>query len=232
MRIRQFRYAVDNFGYLLYGRRLALAIDGGAVDAICAFVERRSLTLAWVANTHRHPDHTTGNRALLAKSGATHLDMATLRRTPELQLEDERVEILQTPGHTDDAVTFFTGEALVTGDTLFNGTVGNCFSGDLEAFFRSIKRLCAFPPATRIYAGHDYVTAAMAFARQVEPANPAVDAFLKRYDPAHVYSSLAEEMEVNPYLRFNADSVVAALQRRGLAVDSEYARWQSLMSLE
>ncbi len=39
MNIKQFRYSSDNLGYLIYGKDSALAIDGGAVQAILDFVK-------------------------------------------------------------------------------------------------------------------------------------------------------------------------------------------------
>jgi len=68
MNIKQFRYAADNFSYLVYGQRFALAIDGGAVQEILTFVETHGLNLTDVTNTHSHPDHTAGTQELLDDS--------------------------------------------------------------------------------------------------------------------------------------------------------------------
>jgi hydroxyacylglutathione hydrolase len=146
-------------------------------------------------------------------------------------LDDEPVQPYHTPGHTTDSITFHVDKALITGDTLFNGTVGNCFSGDLKSFYHSIKKLMAWPPETLVYAGHDYVRDAMAFARTLEPDNPAIDEFLQAYDPGHVCSCLADELRVNPYVRFNTDAIRALLERKGLPVATEYERWESIMSV-
>lgn len=232
MKIKQFRYGPDNFSYLIYGKKAAVAVDGGAVEEILAFVGGKGLTLAVVANTHAHADHTLGNRAILERTAAEHLDYRTLTGRGRIELEGETIHVLRTPGHTDDSVTFDCGHALVTGDTLFNGTIGNCFSGDLEGFFGSIKKLMAFPEETVIYAGHDYVRDSMAFARILEPGNADIDTFLKNYDPGHVRSKLSEEFRVNPYLRFNAPEMVAVLAQKGLPGETEYQRWESIMSIE
>ena len=121
---------------------------------------------------------------------------------------------------------------LITGDTLFNGTVGNCFSGDLKRFYDSIKLLMGFPGETIIYAGHDYVQESMAFAKNLEPDNRDIDLFLKKYDPEHVYSTIDEELKINPYLRFNESKIITLLKSKGLPVATEYERWESLMSIE
>ena len=232
MNIKQFRYSSDNLSYLIYGKELAVAIDGGAVEAILVFIADKGLNLKFVTNTHAHADHTVGNQRLLSGSGAVYLDNNTLRKNRFFELEGARIDVLHTPGHTDDSVTFQLDNTLITGDTLFNGTVGNCFSGDLQGFFRSIKMLMAFPVETVIYAGHDYISESMAFARALEPGNRHIDAFLENYDSTHVHSTLQEEFKVNPFLRFNDEIIVLILRAKALPVGSEYERWTSIMSIE
>jgi len=136
------------------------------------------------------------------------------------------------PSGMDVSGAVLTGGVLITGDTLFNGTVGNCFSGDQRAFFRSIKRLLALPGDTLIYAGHDYVRDSVAMAEQLEPDNRDIERFRQAYDPGHVYSTLAEELKVNPYLRFNAPAIIALLRENELPHATEEERWLSLMSIE
>ncbi|MCX7634420.1 MAG: hydroxyacylglutathione hydrolase [Syntrophales bacterium] len=233
LHIEQFRYYRDNLAYLIFGKREALAIDGGAWEDILSFCQRWGLKLRYVMNTHDHYDHTEGNEPLLAHSGATYVDHRPLSDGSRLTLEDGEITVYRTPGHTDDSVCFHTDHVLITGDTLFNGTVGNCFSGDLGAFYCSLKRLASLPRETRIYAGHDYVREAMAAARAMEPTNPHRDHFLRvTYDPHHVCSTLADELLINPYLRLSEPAIVSFLASLGLPHTTEEARWHSLMSLD
>ena len=233
LKVMQFRYSVDNLGYLLYGMDSAMAIDGGAAEAILSFVAEHGLSLFYVANTHNHSDHTSGNDILLRRSKAQFLSGQDLRGLGgKLVFAGNPIRIIPTPGHTEDSLCFCTGEALIAGDTLFNGTIGNCFSGDLEAFYRSIQVLMALPDETVIYAGHDYVRDSMAYAKTIEPENKAIDDFLGRYDPNRVYSTLADEKKMNPYFRFNEPGIVSLLAKRGLPIGTEWERWHSLMSIE
>lgn len=229
--IRQFRYSTDNLAYVIHGRSKAVAIDGGATEEILSYLSDKGLDLAYVTNTHEHPDHTPGNNRLLEKTGATAIKPLDAAAKQHIKIENEPVHVHHTPGHTLDSVTFQIDARIITGDTLFNGTIGNCFSGDLKAFYNSIKKLMALPGQTVVYAGHDYVTYSMAFARIVEPDNPHIDQFLKAYDPAHVFSTLDDEKRINPYLRFNDPDMIRILEFRELPTSTEYERWESIMSL-
>jgi hydroxyacylglutathione hydrolase len=230
--IAQLRYGPDNLAYIVHANGEAMAIDGGAANEILAFIRDRRLELRFVTNTHDHGDHTPGNAALLKASRAALLEPSALSRKPTpIALGGGRVEVIPTPGHSRDSVSFYTGAAAITGDTLFNFTIGNCFTGDLDAFHTSIRTLMALPGATLVYAGHASVRAPLAFAARLEPGNPEIAHALSRHDPRHVVSTLAEERRVNPYLRFDEPSIAALLASRGLPVATERDRWRSLMSI-
>jgi hydroxyacylglutathione hydrolase len=230
--IRQFRHGADNLGYVIHGRREALVVDGGAVEEILGYAEGRGLRVRLVANTHGHADHTSGNAALLQKTAAKYLPPGVLGEGEKIAFEDETVTVMRTPGHTKDSICFVAGPHLISGDTLFNGTIGNCFSGDLSAFYLTVKSLMALPPQTIVYAGHDYVRDSIAFAKRLEPENPHLDSFLSRYDPRPVFSTVEEEFRINPYFRFNAEPIIDLLRRRNLPLATEEERWRSLMSIE
>jgi glyoxylase-like metal-dependent hydrolase (beta-lactamase superfamily II) len=70
------------------------------------------------------------------------------------------VRVLHTPGHTPACAAYLIGDALFAGDTLFmpdSGTARADFpGGDARQLYRSIKRLLALPPATRLFVCHDY----------------------------------------------------------------------------
>lgn len=230
--LTQFRYGSDNFAYVVNGPKTAVAIDPGAVDDILEFLETKGLTLSHVINTHTHPDHTLGNAELISRSGAMHLDFQTLLEVGRVDIDGEPLLVHHTPGHMDDCLTFENQGRLITGDTLFNGTVGTCFSGDMKGFFRAITFLLSFPDETKIYAGHDYVKESMAFARTIEPDNEEeIARYIGLYDPAHVVSTLADERLANPFVRFNEKNLIDAMKRIGLPIASELERWNSVMEL-
>jgi len=232
LNIEQLRYDADNFSYLIYGKKHAMAIDGGAWQDILVFLKSNSLKLTIVTNTHGHFDHISGNDELLKSTKAQFLNFADYSDDREVIIDGEKIFVWRTPGHTADSVCFYTGSALISGDTIFNGTIGNCFTGDLKNFYLSIKRLMELPAETIIYAGHDYIHNSLVFARHLEPDNKDIDSFRNYYDSGHVCSTMADERRINPYLRFNEESIIKLLQKRGLPCATEWERWKSLMSIE
>lgn len=232
LHVVQFPYAQDNLGYLIFGPREAMAVDGGAWQDILAFVREHNLSLLHVTHTHLHHDHTEGSEHLLERSSARPLSFHELQDGSLITLDGEPVRVYRTPGHSIDSICFHAGRYLLSGDTLFNGTIGNCFSGNLRAFYESIRRLMALPEDTVVFPGHDYVAPAIAFARYLEPENGDIDAYVGNYDPNCVYSLLRDEFKVNPYLRFNDPKIIDILKKRGLPVGTEWERWQSMMAIE
>lgn len=232
MNIQQFRYASDNLGYLVYGEKHAVAVDGGNPDEMVGFARAKGLEITLVTNTHTHPDHTLGNAMLLEKTAARFLDCREFSHGQKIEIEPGQVlEVLKTPGHTRDSVCFKGDGFLITGDTLFNATVGNCFSGDLAGFYRSLKLIMALPAETRIFAGHDYVTESLAAAWSLDKDNPDIGRYEKKYTPDLVVSTLADELKVNPYLRFNAPALVRRLEERSMQCGTEEERFASLMEI-
>jgi len=233
LNVEQFRYGNDNFAYLIYGTQQAMAIDGGAWKEILSFLNQRNLLLKMVTNTHAHYDHTSGNDPLIQSTGADFLKPGHFPDNHGIMIDEEPVIVYRTPGHTDDSVCFHTGNFLIAGDTLFNGTIGNCFSGNQQNFYSSIKRLMTLPDETVIFAGHDYIRDSLAFARHLEPDNRHIELFRNTYrSRTPVYSTLAEERRINPYLRFNEPSIMNLLKKRNLPLSTEWERWNSLMSIE
>ncbi len=74
-----------------------------------------------------------------------------------LQLGDETIEVLHTPGHSKGSVCYRCGnDFLLTGDTLFDEGYGryDLWGGNLGELTASLASLRALPAALRIYPGH------------------------------------------------------------------------------
>ena len=84
-----------------------------------------------------------------------------VREGDELPLGDLTISVLHTPGHTPACVTYLIGDAAFVGDTLFMPDYGTARAdfpgGDAATLYRSIQRILALPPQTRVFVGHDYL---------------------------------------------------------------------------
>ena len=166
-----------NFSTLLASPRTgecAVVDPAFEVDRLLREVEQRGWRVSAILITHTHHDHIDGVAALAAATGAPAYvgagELEALRRAaPQATLHPidheavlliggERLTALATPGHTLDARSYYTGEAVATGDTLFVGGCGRTDfpGGDAPTLFGSLQRLAALPEETRVYPGHDY----------------------------------------------------------------------------
>jgi glyoxylase-like metal-dependent hydrolase (beta-lactamase superfamily II) len=70
------------------------------------------------------------------------------------------IEVIHTPGHTPACVTYAISDAAFVGDTLFMPDYGTARcdfpGGDARTLYRSIRRILALPPSTRLFTAHDY----------------------------------------------------------------------------
>jgi glyoxylase-like metal-dependent hydrolase (beta-lactamase superfamily II) len=70
------------------------------------------------------------------------------------------IEVMHTPGHTPACVTYRIGDAAFIGDTMFMPDYGTARcdfpGGDAAQLYRSLKRILALPPQTRLFLCHDY----------------------------------------------------------------------------
>lgn len=84
-----------------------------------------------------------------------------VREGEVLPLGEIDIAVLHTPGHTPACMTYLVGDAAFVGDTLFMPDYGTARAdfpgGDAAMLYRSIRKILALPPATRIFVGHDYL---------------------------------------------------------------------------
>ena len=160
------------YSYLLASRRggEALIIDPvlEKVERYLQLIRELDLTLVKAIDTHLHADHVTGLGALRDKTHCitvmgeqSKADVISMRLADgdKLTIEGLSLDVLYTPGHTDDSYSFHMEDRVFTGDTLLiRGTGRTDFqNGDPRAQYESIfGRLLKLPDSTLVYPAHDY----------------------------------------------------------------------------
>jgi sulfur dioxygenase len=160
------------YTYLLASRHggEALIIDPvlERVDRYLQLVRELDLRLVKAVDTHLHADHVTGLGALRDRTHCitvmgeqSHADIVSMRVTEgdRISIEGLSLDVLYTPGHTDDSYSFLLADRIFTGDTLLiRGTGRTDFqNGDPRAQYDSIfNKLMKLPNATLVYPAHDY----------------------------------------------------------------------------
>jgi len=78
----------------------------------------------------------------------------------EFRIGSLPVRVMHVPGHTPACIAYLVADAAFVGDTLFMPDYGTARcdfpGGDARTLWRSIRRLLALPPETRIFTCHDY----------------------------------------------------------------------------
>jgi len=164
-------------------------IDAAPSDAIVEYVHKEKLGVEWILETHAHADHVTGAQYIKSKLGGkvaigegiravqAHFGPVFNLGAPfaadghqfdklfadgdTFKIGEQECEVIATPGHTNDSVSYKIGSAIFVGDSMFMPDFGTARcdfpGGDAERLYDSIQRILAFPGDTRLYMCHDYM---------------------------------------------------------------------------
>lgn len=160
------------YSYLLASRAggEAMIIDPvlEKVDRYLQLIAELDLKLVKAVDTHLHADHITGLGALRDRTRCvtvmgenTKADVVSMRLAEgdKLAIEGVSLDVLYTPGHTDDSYSFLMNDRVFTGDTLLiRGTGRTDFqNGDARMQYESIfGKLLRLPDETMVFPAHDY----------------------------------------------------------------------------
>lgn len=229
----------DNYIWLLQqDTTSAIAVvDPGDATPVIEHLERHGLTLDTILVTHHHHDH-TGGLAELAKRylpriiGPHNAKIKELTETvgegDSFSLLGRRVEVLETPGHTLDHITFLlpgTPSLLFCADTLFCGGCGRLFEGTPEQMFNALERFKQFSDDTLVFGAHEYTLANLAFAQAAEPDNAERDALKLECQRARelgrptLPTTIGRERAINPFMRTDQPAIQKQAATQGEATD-------------
>ena len=220
------------YSYLIASRRggEALIVDPvlEKVDRYLQLMRELDLRLVKAVDTHLHADHITGLGALRDRTHCitvmgeqSSVDVVSMRIADgdKLRIEGVSMDVIYTPGHTDDSYSFLMQDRVFTGDTLMiRGTGRTDFqNGDPRAQYQSLfGRLLRLPDETLVYPGHDYKGDTVSTIAEERAFNPRLQ--VKSIDE---YVALMNGLNLsNPKMM---DVAVPANMRQGLHQD-EVAR--------
>ncbi len=229
------------YSYLLASRAggEALIIDPvlEKVERYIQLMRELDLRLVKAVDTHLHADHITGLGALRDRTHCitvmgerTKADVVSIRLADgdKLRIEGLCLDVLYTPGHTDDSYSFLMQDRVFTGDTLLiRGTGRTDFqNGDARAQYESIfGRLLALPEETFVFPAHDYKGDTVSTIGEEKRYNPRLQ--VKSVDE---YVTLMAGLNLpNPKMM---DVAVPANMRVGLAQEELARRGWSVTARE
>lgn len=195
MIFEQIKAGYNNFAYLIadeksgFGALIDPAFDP---EKILKKSEKRNLKIKYLINTHNHYDHTNGNDYILQKTNAVLIGFnkqapaVNIKDNDALELGELNLTFIHTPGHTPDSICILTENKIITGDTLFVGTIGKTgFGNDTRLMFQSIQsKILPLKDSIEVYPGHDYgpfMNSTIGHEKKSNPflQVPSFDSFLK-----------------------------------------------------
>lgn len=220
----------DNYIWTLRaGDGPALIVDPGEAGPVLEAAQH-GLQPEAILLTHHHIDHIGGVADLLQRwpklpviapfDDRIALATEQVADGARVRIGDWGFDVIAVPGHTVSHIAFHGHGLLFCGDTLFSLGCGRLFEGSPAQMLDSLERLAALPGDSRVCCGHEYTVANAAFARVVEPDNPALqrrseEAIAMRHaGQATLPSTLATERATNPFLRIDAPAVRHAIAQR------------------
>jgi sulfur dioxygenase len=180
----------STYSYLLADEQ---SLEAVIIDPVLETIERDiklinelGLKLLWSIETHVHADHITGAALLKKRLGAKtcvskHSNISCadqlLSDGDTIAFGSYELKALETPGHTNSCMSFYTTGMLFTGDVLFIRGTGRCDfqQGSTVKMFDSIRnKIYQFPDETKIYPAHDYKGMSYSTILQEKLYNPRV----------------------------------------------------------
>jgi hydroxyacylglutathione hydrolase len=233
----------DNYIWMLHDGARAVVVDPGDSAPVVEALDRLNLSLVGILVTHHHGDHVGGIDALRPRlNGPVHGPATERIPTPftphregdVVELLGLRFRVLDVPGHTSGHIAYAqldepTAPLLFCGDTLFSGGCGRLFEGTPAQMHDSLSKFAAMPGDTRVCCTHEYTLSNLRFAAAVEPGNADIAAYTERCHAVRAAgqptlpSSMALELQINPFLRCTQADVVNMALDKGAANDSAVA---------
>ena len=152
------------YAYLLIVENKCIIIDtADSPDMIIQEVKKNNLEPLFMLITHSHSDHIGGYKKIkdnlningyIHKSALFNSDsLRDLSEQHAFEVNSHRIEVIPTPGHTQDSVTYLVDKYLFIGDLIFAGSLGRG-NWSYKELLESAKKILGFPEDYHIFPGH------------------------------------------------------------------------------
>ena len=210
----------DNYAYIVqFTDGTNIVVDPGQAAPVQAFLKKNKIQPHYILLTHHHGDHIAGAHDIKFEYNAVIIGPAKeLSKIPDVnqpvthgdqtQLGKNKLEIIETPGHTLGHIVFYMPEhaLLFSGDTLFTMGCGRVFEGTMREMYESLLTLKHLPDETKIYSGHNYLKSNIDFIRSLDWQPEGLEEYITRLladtekgNPC-VPTQLSDEKKFNPFL--------------------------------
>ncbi len=214
------------YSYILSSEGEAILVDPhiSIKEEYLMHLEKNSLELKYVVDTHTHADHFSlaavckkelGVPVLMHEKAVSQVAERRLVEGDKIKIGGSEIEVLYTPGHTDDAMSLYVEGQLFTGDVLLIGSVGRTDfqNGSPESMFDTLAKIKKLPEETIIFPAHDYNGKKSSTLAKEKRENP----FLKEKSKEDFVREMKEKDIPEP---FNIENIIR-LNQNGEAVELE-----------
>jgi glyoxylase-like metal-dependent hydrolase (beta-lactamase superfamily II) len=132
----------------------AVIIDpGDDLEKITEIIDKNTLEPKAVLLTHDHFDHTGAFDSIRKHY---QIDFPELKEGDDIQIGDIRIDVIETPGHSSNDLTYVVLDNIFPGDILFYRGIGrtDLEGGNNELIQKSLERLMNYPEDYNVYPGH------------------------------------------------------------------------------
>ncbi|MHC5083580.1 MAG: MBL fold metallo-hydrolase [Planctomycetota bacterium] len=214
------------FSYLLTSGDKALLIDPHITkpDIYRNLLKQNQLTLAGIVDTHTHADHISSAAILksefdcplyMSKNAVSSLDPKYVSTGDTITFGNAILEVIDSPGHTDDSIALAAEGVIFTGDVLMIGSVGRTDfqNGSPADMFDTLARFKTLDDGTIVYPAHDYKDHTQSTIQNEKTQN----AFMTEIDKDAFVANMKSKVLTKP---FNMDQIIR-VNREGSAREVE-----------
>lgn len=194
-----------------------IVVDPGDAELVIHYCSKQQLTPIAILITHHHSDHTDGIKTLC--DYYTNIDIFapdevnfphhSINFERSIMVQNKCINIIQTPGHTLQHVSYLIDNMLFCGDTLFSGGCGRIFEGTSQLMFHSLNTLRLLPDETLVCAAHEYTLNNLQFAHTIDPNNTAISTYLNEIEQktSTLPSTIKQEKKINLFFMNSSDEL-------------------------